>query len=180
MKSVSSYVVTLNRLLLFWLSVRAVNLFIFYVAEHSSLHTEARLLVTHLCDTPNNRKISGALIDCNQARTLINSKSFVVTYAIEKTLRSIIVDCWLNASHGVSSLVQLLGLVTTLIFTSALCLQHMYLGAQRIRYAREAYGESLLESMGVTRRIQPLSVHASRRQVADFGDPDPVIREKFD
>jgi len=90
----SSYVRVIYRLLLIWLAVRAVNLFIFYVAEHSALHTEARLLVQHLCDTVHNKRISGSLIDCNQARTLLNSKSFVVTYALERTLRTVVFDCW--------------------------------------------------------------------------------------
>jgi hypothetical protein len=160
---------TVYRLLLLWLAVRALNLFVLYVAEHSALHTEARLLVQHLCDTTHNRKISGALIDCNTARSLINAKGFAVTYAIEKTLRTIVLDCWFNASQGLASLVQLLGLITTLMFTSALCLQHMVLGAQRIRYARSAYGESYLETLG-TRRLPARRLEARSAAEPRFDD----------
>jgi hypothetical protein len=173
---------TANRVLQLWLAVRAINLFIFFVAEHSSLHTEARLLVDHLCDTAHNRKITGALVDCSQARTLVNSKSFVVTYAMEKTVRTVVLDCWTNATHGLASLVQLLGLLTTLVFTSALCLQNMYLGAQRIRYARSAYGESYTESLGIARRITPGALRATAHSYEGFGDevPQAPSREKFD
>ena len=170
MRAITSYASTVNRVLLLWLAVRFVNLFVFFVAEHSSLHTEARLLVEHLCDvTTHNRKISGTLIDCNTARTLTNSKSFVITYAIEKTMRKIVFDCWSEATHGLASLVQLLGLITTLMFTSALCLQNIVLGAQRIRYARNAYGESYLESMGVSRRPPPVAI--SRKGVNPLKPP---------
>jgi hypothetical protein len=69
MTKIVTYASYINKLLLFWFAVRFVNTFIFYIAEHSSLHTEARLLVQHLCDTTHNRQISGSLIDCNQARS---------------------------------------------------------------------------------------------------------------
>lgn len=179
---VSSAVLTINRLLLIWLAMRAINLFIFFVAEHSALHTEARLLVDHLCDTQHNRKLTGALVDCAQARTLIRTKSFAITYSIEKTLRTIVIDCWRDASNGVVSLVSLLGVLTTLIFTSALCLQHMYLGAQRIRYARSAYGESFVESLGFARRIPPVAlVRMGDQHPHEFEDTsNEPRREKFD
>lgn len=184
MKHFPGYVLTVNRVLQIWLAARAVNLLMFYAAEHSSLHTEARLLVEHLCDTTHNRRITGALVDCAQARTLVNTKSFVVTYAIEKTLRAMMLDCWLNATHGLSSLVQLLGLVTTLMFTSAICLQNMYLGAQRIRYARTAYGESFLETVGVARRITPGAIRATARKFSFDDSPAEdgglASREKFE
>lgn len=186
MKKFPSYLLAVNRVLHLWLAARAINLFIMYVAEHSSLHTEARLLVEHLCDTQHNRKITGALVDCAQARTLVNSKSFVITWALEKTLRTIVLDCWLNATHGLSSLVQLLGLMATLIFTSAICLQNMYVSAQRIRYSRAAYGESFLETVGVARRIGPAALRAAARRDAfedeDGGDEDTghAVRQKFD
>jgi len=83
-----------------------------------------------------------------------------------------------KATDGLASLVQLLGLITTLVFTSALCIQHMYLGAQRIRYARQEYGESYLESLGVTRRLTPVSLPVGRRD--RFGDESALEREKFD
>jgi hypothetical protein len=181
MKHFPVYLLTLNRVLQLWLAVRAINLLIFYAAEHSSLHTEARLLVEHLCDTAHNRRITGALVDCAQARTLVNTKSFVVTYAIEKTVRTIMLDCWLNATHGLSSLVQLLGLMATLIFTSAICMQNMYLGAQRIRYAKTAYGESFLETVGISRRITPAALRSTARQFDFGGELDqPPVREKFE
>jgi hypothetical protein len=149
-------IATINKLLLVWLGVRFVNLFVHHVAEHSSLHTEARLLVQHLCDTTHNRKISGTLIDCNQARTLLNTKSFVVTYAIERTIQSLVFESWHNATRELAALARLLGLITTLIFTSAFCLHSMVLGAHRLRYARAAYGESAWEALGFVRATPPL------------------------
>jgi hypothetical protein len=174
----SSYIVTVNRILLLWLAVRAVNLFIHFIAEHSALHTEARLLVQHLCDTTHNRKISGALIDCAQARTLLNTKSFSVTWSLEKTLRTIVFDCWANATHGLASLVQLLGLITTLMFTSAICLQNMYLGAQRIRYARSEYGESWGETLGL-RGSMPKALKGRAARAEEVFEEEP-LRQKFD
>jgi hypothetical protein len=171
-----THIIHHRSLLLLWLAVRALNLFVFFVAEHSALHTEARLLVQHLCDTPNNRKISGALIDCAQARTLLNSKSFAATYALEHTVRTLVLDCWLGASQSLASLVQLLGLITTLLFTSVVCLNHTFLAAQRIRYARAAYGESYLESMGIVHRLAPLGGQGARAMTMQFEDDKEVVR----
>jgi hypothetical protein len=174
----AGYAATANRLLQMWLAVRAVNLFIFYVSEHSALHTEARLLVQHLCDTTHNKRISGALIDCNQARTLLNTKSFVVTYALEQTIRALVLDCWRNATRELASLAKLLGLITTLAFTATYCVHNAYLGAQRLRYAREAYGETLGESLGFTRQL-PSRQPRHQPQLRD--EPQEALKfDKFD
>jgi hypothetical protein len=172
------------RLLLVWLAARAVNLFLLFVGEHSALHTEARLLVQNLCDTTHNRRITGAIINCNQARQLSTDKSFAVSYALEKTLRTIFWDCWFTATSSLASLVQLMGLITTLAFTSILCLQHMVLSAQRINHARSMYGESYAETLGLGRRPPPVVVRRGALPAPDFGDdyaPAPAAdREKFD
>ncbi len=160
------HALVLNKVLLFWFAIRAVNLFIFYIAEHSSLHTEARLLVTHLCDTTHNRKISGSLIDCNQARSLLNSRSFAVTYALEKTLKSIALDSWRGASHEIAAFAKLLGLVTTCIFTSAVALNAVYLRALQIRHAKIVYGETLFEAAGFRRQL-PMAAPEETRQKFD-------------
>ena len=173
MVKATSYAATVFRLLQLWLAVRAVNLFIFYVSEHSSLHTEARLLVQHLCDTTHNKRISGALIDCNQARTLIKTKSFVVTYALEKTINALVIDCWRNATHELAALAKLLGLITLLAFTAVYYGHSAYAGALRVRYARAAYGETLGESLGFVRQL-PLQLQ--RPQLREYDDES----KKFD
>jgi hypothetical protein len=156
------HLATVHKLLLIWLAVRFVNLFVFFVAEHSALHTEARLLVMHLCDTTHNRRITGALIDCNQARTLLRSKSFVLTYATEKTIQAIVFESWRNATRELASLARLLGLITTLIFTGAFCMHSLVSGAHRLRYARLAYGETAWEALGIARAAPPLTECAKK------------------
>jgi hypothetical protein len=177
--SLSSYALALNRVLLVWLGVRAVNLFLYYVSEHSSLHTEARLLVDNLCDTTHNRNIRGALIDCAQARTLVHTKGFFVTYALEHTIRALVMDSWHNATREIASLVQLLGMLTAVLFTSVLCLHSAYMGAQRLRYARSEYGESFMESLtGLARSQPPLLMRKPTRWTEEV--VEDVSHEKFE
>lgn len=93
-----------------------------------------------------------------------------MTYALEKSIHTIAVDSWRGASYELASLAKLLGLITTLIFTSAFVLHSMYIRAQQIRYARSAYGETFLEALGLSRKL-PISSKSSF-------DEEP--RTKFD
>jgi len=131
--------VLVNRALLVFFAVRALNLFIFFLTRHASEMTEARL-VKQTCDK-HGHMITGAIIDCDGARRIVATKSFAFTYALEHTLRSIVLDTWRGATHELASLAQLLGLLTTMLFTSAYLLHSLYERAQHLKYARKTYGE---------------------------------------
>jgi len=131
--------VILNRCLLAFFTVRSLNLFLFYLTQHASELTEARL-VKRTCDE-NGHLITGAIIDCNRSRQLVATRSFALTYALEHTLRTLVVDSWRGAASELASLAQLLGLLTTMLFTTAYLMHSLYETTQRLKYSRRTYGE---------------------------------------
>jgi hypothetical protein len=165
------YVTKLNTVLLVWLACRVVNLFVFHVAEHRGLHKEALLLLNGPCKSHGD-SISGHLIDCAQARTLAQSKTWVVSYAIEHVMSSLVLDAWRGATRELAQLVRLLGLITTCVFTSAFVMHSMYVKVQHMKMSRQHYNESFMESTGLFNRLPTTKSHAPPTRICNFDFDD--------
>lgn len=175
--ALSLYTHRLNRVLQVWVAIRFFNLFVSNVAHHSALHTEARLLVTFLCNTDKGYKISGALIDCGQARTLLATKSFAITYAAEKSFRTLLTETWDGATDKLVGLAKLLGLIATFTFTIAFLVHDLWMRAQTLQHNRKLYGESFMQAAA-----KATSIPVSSRVFG--GEEEPArtgrARNKFD
>jgi hypothetical protein len=169
----------LTYILLFWIGVRFINQFLFFYAQHVSLHTEAKLLVRFLCNTNEGHKLNGALVDCNHARAILSSRSFAITYAAEHAVRAIFMDAWNGATHEINKAAKLLALVCTVVLTFILTVEFVHAKIYQFHHRHRLYGESFLQS---TRRTTALPISQGQRRPAvtwqDESEEDD--KNKFD
>ena len=98
-----------------WTGARFVNSFFFHAAEYRSLHREARILLSGPCVT-DAHAISGALIDCQNARRILDGRTFGVLYAAQHAARDVLVDTVRGASRELTFLLQLVLLLAACVF----------------------------------------------------------------
>ena len=151
-----------NAVLILYFGTKFVNLFFYHFAQHAALHREARLLVDHLCnDVSHSRKISGALLDCQAARSLLASGTIATSYAVEHALKELIVNTWRGATHELVMLARLMGFFTMCVFTTAYVSSAAWDRWVEARAHRHKYQESWTQAFG--RAPLPLAgAHASK------------------
>ena len=164
-----------------WMSARFVNLFLYHIAQHSAIHTEARLLVQHLCDTEQRNSISGALIDCDNARRLLATKSFGPLYALEHTFYDIVIGTFRAATQEVASLAKAVGLLATCMFTVAFVTHAIWARYTQLRTEQKMYNEHFLQALmyrGKHHELLSAQPAPKRLGFANHDDEDAV--SKFD
>lgn len=155
-----------------WLGVRFVNLFLYHTAQHAAIHTEARLLVNHLCDTDQRSRISGALIDCDNARRLIATKSWAPLYALEHTFYDLVVGTFRTATHELASLAKAVGMLATCLFTVAFVTHAIWSRYLQLRTEQKMYSERFHEALLYRgKQHDLLSAPAVPKKIA-FSDDD--------
>jgi hypothetical protein len=110
-----------------WTCARFVNSFFYHGAEYRSLHREARILLTGPCVT-DAAAISGALIDCQAARRIVNGRTFGFLYATQHATRDVVVDTVRGATHELGFLVQLCLLLVAVLFGAHMLVRRMAVG----------------------------------------------------
>ena len=100
-----------------WTGARFVNSFFFHRSEYAALHREARILIGGPCVTDAGH-ISGALIDCQHARRIVNSGYYggTLLYSAQHAARDVILETVRGATHELAFLVQLLLLMIACLF----------------------------------------------------------------
>ena len=161
MRDVKRVAQQLNYVLLAWIAARFVNQFLFFYAQHVALHTEAKLLLRFLCNTSEGYKISGALVDCGQARSIVASKTFALTYAAEHAIRAIVFDAWQGAAHELSKAAKLVALISAAFLSAGLSIDYINAKAHVLMHRRAMYGENTYEAIRSTPAL-PRSVGAGR------------------
>lgn len=164
-----------NAALLLWLACRSLNLFLHFISEYQGLHKEAQLLLDGPCKSHGN-SISGHLIDCQAARILANAKTFSLAYAAEKTVSTLVSDAWSTGKREFVSVVKLMGVLTTCIFTSAFLLHSIYVRIHQMKMNRKKYGESFYEAAGFYQ--MPVKVKNKDLQISQF-DENEYLRAKM-
>ena len=184
-----------------WTGARFVNSFFFHRSEYGALHREARILISGPCVT-NANHISGALIDCQHARRIVNSGYYGGTflYSAQHAARDVILETVRGATHELAFLVQLCLLMIACLFAvHTLVRRYAMHRAEKLRtewekHAKSSYSPSYgapskfrAYSKGIGYAPVPLSLGApSDDEEYDSDDggghfgPSERIRTKFD
>jgi hypothetical protein len=98
-----------------WTGARFINSFFYHAGEYRALHREARILLVGPCVT-DAAAISGALIDCQNARRIVNGRTFGALYAAQHAARDVLVETARGASRELGFLLQLFLLLAACVF----------------------------------------------------------------
>jgi len=98
-----------------WTGARFINSFFYHAGEYRALHREARILLSGPC-VSDAHAISGALIDCQNARRIVNGRTFGVLYATQHAARDVLVETVRGASRELGFLLQLFLLLAACVF----------------------------------------------------------------
>jgi hypothetical protein len=112
-----------------WVSARFVNSFFHHRSEYGALHREARILVKGPCVTDAGH-ISGALIDCQHARRIINSGYYggTMLYSTQHAARDVLIETVRGATHELGFLLQLCFLLVACLFAVHVLVRRWALG----------------------------------------------------
>jgi hypothetical protein len=120
-----------------WTGARFLNSFFHHGGEYRALHREARILLNGPCVT-DAHSISGALIDCQNARRIVDGRTFGVLYATQHAAHDVLVETVRGASHELGFLVQLCLLLAACLFGMYLLVSRYAHAAQRSAWDKKA------------------------------------------
>lgn len=120
-----------------WTGARFVNSFFYHAGEYRSLHREARILLSGPCVT-DAHSISGALIDCQNARRILDGRTFGVLYATQHAARDVLVETVRGASRELGFLLQLCLLLAACVFAVYMLVARYTRVSQRSAWDKKA------------------------------------------
>ena len=120
-----------------WTGARFINSFFYHAGEYRALHREARILLSGPCVT-DAAAISGALIDCQNARRIVNGRTFGVLYATQHAARDVLVETVRGASRELGFLLQLCLLLVACVFGVYMLVARYARASQRSAWDKKA------------------------------------------
>lgn len=120
-----------------WTGARFINSFFYHAGEYRALHREARILLSGPCIS-DAHAISGALIDCQNARRILDGRTFGALYAAQHAARDVLVETVRGASRELGFLVQLCLLLAACVFGVYMLVARYARASQRSAWDKKA------------------------------------------